>query len=248
MSMVDPRSSALSAALNQGRLTPVYQPIWTIDGQLVGYEALTRFPNGCPPDAVWQLAERQHVATELDAIALNSAVAEATDLAGALFLNITAMQLHSPSKLVRYGGPDRIVLEVTETELAADDGREGVQWLKSRGYRIAMDDAGVGWSTEERLGWLEPDIVKLDHTLVYAFCNGAPSSLSRWIRQANAIGAAVLAEGVEDVRWIARLRAEGVGLIQGYAAGRPRAASYWNLTAPLRASNALRPGAALWGS
>ena len=219
--------AALVHALNDGHVTPVFQPIWTIAGECLGYEALSRFPNGCPPDAVWALAQEQGVAAALDTVALAVAVDAAQELPGHLFLNISAIHLAKPAALIRFGAPERIVWEVTETGLISADGLQGIRWLKTQGYRVAMDDAGSGYSTERRLRALRPHVVKLDHHVVHGWKAGRTDSLQRWVAAAQEIHALVLAEGVEDADWVPGLEAHGVHAVQGYAWGKPAPADQW---------------------
>jgi EAL domain-containing protein (putative c-di-GMP-specific phosphodiesterase class I) len=235
MSKPDPRLSALTSALDRGGLTPVFQPILTMNGEHIGFEALSRFSNGCPPDAVWAYAEKWQVADELDNVALEAAIAAARELPGKLFLNISAAHLTKALLLARFGSPDRIVWEVTETAVQTEAARRGVDWLKSKGYHVAMDDAGAGFSTEERLKWLRPHVVKLDRSIVQEFALEGNRTLLEWIAHARQVKALILAEGVEDMDWLPDLSHHGVEAVQGYALGRPEKAQHW-LNRPMLSS------------
>ncbi len=227
MNVTDERREALSAALDQGRLKPVFQPIFTMTGRILGFEALTRFPNGCPPNLVWQAAAEQHLIDQLDKLALTLAVQTGKDLPGKLFLNISAEHLGQAESLAQFGTPDRIVWEVTETAVRTRAGRAGVAWLKDKNYVLAMDDAGAGWSTRYRLQWLRPAIVKLDYSIVGAYCRHQNDVLIGWVQAAQQVGARVLAEGVEDRAWIDRLQRAGVEWVQGFALGAPEPVTTW---------------------
>ncbi len=227
LNATDVRREALSAALRQGRLKPVFQPIFTVVGELLGFEALTRFSNGCPPNLVWQAAEELNLVDRLEHLALTLAVQAAKDLPGKLFLNISAQHLDQAESLAQFGHPERIVWEVTETAVRTRAGRAGVAWLKGQQYVLAMDDAGAGWSTRYRLQWLRPAIVKLDYSIVRAFCGGQNDALLAWVEAAQQVGARVLAEGVEDRAWINRLEKAGVEWVQGFALGRPEPVTVW---------------------
>ena len=56
--------------------------------------------------------------------------------------------------------------EVTESGLISEAGLRGIQWLKGQGYQVAIDDAGAGFSTEQRLQTVRPQVVKLDLEVV----------------------------------------------------------------------------------
>lgn len=229
----DPQHAALRAALDEGDLTPVFQPIVNVGGDCLGFEALTRFPNGCPPDAVWALAQALGVAVALDTVALTMAVRGAQSLPGTLFLNVSAAHLSNPTTLEQFGLPDHLVWEVTESGIMTAAGFRGTRWLKDHGYRVAMDDAGAGYSTEDRLKQLRPDIVKLDICVVQRWGKGEGGPLRRWVAAARRIGAVVLAEGVEDPSWRVALAQEGVHAFQGYAFGKPAPAAVWLTQLPI---------------
>ncbi|WP_053958007.1 EAL domain-containing protein [Sulfobacillus thermosulfidooxidans] len=218
---------ALIAAIEERQIQPVFQPVWTIDGTLMGFEALTRFPNGSPPDRVWALAEDQGLVEQLDAVALTAAVQDAQTLPGKLFLNIGALYLAWIMQWEHGTDPARIIWEVTETDPLTPDGAATVGRLKNRGYAFALDDAGTGYATPHQLYALQPQVVKLSLNMVHQWHRGHVQPLQLWIRAAHAMGATVVAEGMEDRAWLSTLAAEGVDAIQGYAMGKPQPAASW---------------------
>lgn len=218
---------ALNDALEGGALQTVFQPLWAMDGTCWGYEALTRFPNGCPPGDVWILAQESGSAVALDRAALRSAVDAGRDLPHRLFLNISAAHLSHADTLLGWGPPDRIGWEITESGLMSPAGTLGAQWLQAQGYTVAMDDAGTGYATGRRLKQLRPQVVKLDHTVVKQWQSGQPQPLQAWVQAAHETRALVLAEGVEAMTWVAALAREDIDAIQGYAVGAPAPADQW---------------------
>lgn len=218
---------ALDAALADGIVSTVFQPLWAVTGRCWGFEALTRFANGASPEVVWTLAQMRGMAVALDRIALRVAVGAGRELPYRLFLNISVTHLADARTLPRWGSPDRVVWEVTEGGPLTEAERQGAQWLRAQGYTIAMDDAGAGDATAHRLHRLRPHLVKLDRTVVQHWHKGRREMLRGWVRAARAAAAGVVAEGIEDVRWIATLAAEGVEAVQGYAVGRPAPAERW---------------------
>ena len=159
-------SQAVKAALEDGDIKIVFQPILTISGERCGFEALSRFSNGCAPDAVWAHAQRRHLAVDLDRVALPAAVNAAARLEGCIFLNVSSGHFRDPDSLARLASSGRVVWEVGERTFLTQEELQGVLQLKHQGYRIAMDDAGSGYSTVERLHKLQPEIVKLDRSIV----------------------------------------------------------------------------------
>src|SRR3569623_1710800 len=102
--------------------------------------------------------------------AVASAVAAAPSNA-LLFVNVHGLELtdeelySAASPLAQYA--NRIVLEITErTSLDPSNGSARVAMLRRLGYRIAVDDLGAGYAALGALATLEPEIVKLDMSLI----------------------------------------------------------------------------------
>jgi EAL domain-containing protein (putative c-di-GMP-specific phosphodiesterase class I) len=118
----------------------------------------------------------------------------------------------------------RIVLEITErVGLDAVGGPARVAMLRQRGYRIAVDDLGAGYAALGALATLEPDVVKLDMSLIRDIdahptkrrVVGAITTLCR------ELGSRVVAEGVETAAELAAVRDVGIDLVQGFLLARP---------------------------
>ncbi|OLZ09057.1 EAL domain-containing protein [Sulfobacillus thermosulfidooxidans] len=218
---------ALNHALTTHKVRSVFQPIWNVDGQWLGFEALTRFWNGCPPDQVFSAVTDAKELEALDAIAITQAIERASRLPGKLFVNISALSTAQIPLWSRYTENDRIIWEITETHPLTEDGMEAISWLKHHGHVLALDDAGIQFSTKQRLEALRPQIVKLSLSIVHEWANGLPDSLRQWVKWAKMHGSLIIAEGIEVREWIHNLREEGVHAVQGFAIGRPEEAEAW---------------------
>ncbi len=126
----------------------------------------------------------------------------------------------------RLGFPiGRIVFELTENEKIADVKRlrEVVEEHRCRGFQLALDDFGAGYSGLALLAELQVDIVKVDMNLV----RGIDRSPSRraivkgLVRICEDLGAEVIAEGIETHEELSALRSLGIELFQGYHFARP---------------------------
>jgi EAL domain-containing protein (putative c-di-GMP-specific phosphodiesterase class I) len=144
------------------------------------------------------------------------------------------VNLH-PSELVddELGAPDgvltpfapRIVLEVTErATLDEVPGlSDGVARLRALGYRIALDDLGAGYAGLSSFALLEPEIVKVDMSLVRGIHD---SPVKQKLFQAftalcRELEVELIAEGVEVAEERDCLSRLGGDLFQGYLFARP---------------------------
>jgi EAL domain-containing protein (putative c-di-GMP-specific phosphodiesterase class I) len=119
----------------------------------------------------------------------------------------------------------RVVLEVTERASLhkVTDLRARVATLRERGFRVAVDDLGAGYAGLTSFAQLEPDIVKLDMSLVR---DVHKSPVKRKLVQSmtsvcKELGALVVAEGVEVVEECDVLIDIGCDLLQGYYFAKP---------------------------
>lgn len=213
----------------------VYQPIIeTATGRIVGAEALSRFSSEPTrtPDLWFAEANEVGLGPELELRAIRRAIAgldEITD--GYLSLNISARTLATPAFMELIARcrlfADRLVFEITEHDsIERYDVLIGaIDTIRSFGVRIAVDDAGAGYSSFAHILELRPDLIKLDRSVVSGL-HADPvrrALVAAMADFAMDIGASVVAEGVEDIEELQALLAAGVTSAQGYLCGRPAA-------------------------
>ncbi len=225
---------ALTRSLASDAFKFAYQPIMSArDGSLFAYEALCRpndptFPNA---HSLIETAVRTGRICELDRVLRRLAVLPLDGLPQhlSLFVNIHPQDLNDDefiaveSHLERWAG--RIVFEVTETEAIADlvSANQRIQSLRNRGFRVALDDLGSGYSGLSMLAELQPDIVKLDMKLVRAI--GQSSRVARLVKHVIEYcrdeQLATVAEGIETESELDVVTKLGVDYVQGFLLGRP---------------------------
>ncbi len=119
----------------------------------------------------------------------------------------------------------RIVLEITEHAHIDDYDRllRVLYPLRNRGVQIAVDDAGVGYSSLQRILQLQPDLIKLDITLTrnISLDPARRALASALVAFARETGSRIIAEGVETQAELNTLRSIGIQKAQGYFLGRP---------------------------
>ncbi len=234
--------SALRAAVATGAITLVYQPIADLHtGTVAGIEALARWSDpqlgDVPPSAFIPMAEQRGLIQELGAQVIDQACAdlvrwrEATGSTAYVSVNVSPVQLDDDAfpdvvaaALRQHGlASTGLVLEVTEGLLLQEHSRETLRALRSQGVRVAIDDFGTGHSSLSYLRDLPVDMVKLDQ----AFVSPAESSVSDLdflraiIRLAETLNLATIAEGIETVRQLGRLRETSCAFGQGYLLAYP---------------------------
>ncbi|MEJ5915721.1 EAL domain-containing protein [Pseudokineococcus sp. 1T1Z-3] len=227
------REEQLAAALSPDGLSIVLQPVVSLsDGRVVAVEALARFPTlGLRPDVVFAEAASLGHGVQAELVALRAALALLPSLPDGVDLtaNVGPATMLDPEVLTVLGGTDagRVVLELTEHEdLGEHPGLvEAVHQVRATGARVAIDDAGAGYSGLRSIVDVAPDVLKLDIALVRGIdADPARRSLVRaLVALAQDLGAVLVAEGVETAAELDELRRLGVRKAQGYFLGRPAA-------------------------
>lgn len=216
------------------RLCMHYQPIicWS-EQRVYGYEALVRSkePALANPAALFSAAEQLG-----EELTLSKRIREIAPLPmleaperGILFFNLHVHDLNDDalldanSSLCRMAS--RVVLEVTErASLTQVPGlRSQISQLREFGFAIAVDDLGAGYAGLSSFALLEPDVVKLDMTLIrdiHLF--PTKQRVVRSMTQLCAdLGLPVVAEGVECQQERDVLIELKCDLLQGYFFAQP---------------------------
>jgi diguanylate cyclase (GGDEF)-like protein len=212
-------------------IKPVYQPLVELStGRLIGFEALSRFnaEEQRSPDAWFNQAARCGRGLALEMAAIKAALAGAQNRPARTYLslNFSPSALGSPKLMaILPRNMGDIVVEVTEHELASEDGalEEGLAKMRARGARIAVDDAGAGYAGLNQVMRVQPDVIKLDRSLIEGVdSDSAKSALVEFfVMFARRVGAAVCTEGIETLDELRTLINLGVTYGQGYLLGRP---------------------------
>lgn len=213
----------------------VFQPIIELKTRrIVAYEALMRSrEDSLPsPGAVLDAAERLGLVNEVGRVVRHLAAAAMPLLPkGAdLFVNIHTAELadeflfSAQEPLTRHAA--RVVLEITE-RAAIDsvmDLPKRVRSLREAGFRIALDDLGAGYAGLGTFAVLEPDIVKIDMSLIRDIQNSMTKQrvVRALVSLCREMNMRVVAEGIETREELAIIKDIGIDLLQGYLLGKPQ--------------------------
>lgn len=211
-----------------------FQPIidWK-EKRIAGYEALLRTEEStlARPDHFITVAERLGRLRELSRQARAAVVARASEAPEGvlLFVNLHASDLEDP-ELYEPQAPlakiaSRVILEITER--ASLDGvkdlRSSVAKLRHLGFRIAVDDLGAGYAGLTSYAQLEPEVVKIDMSLVRNI-EDAPAKqrvVKSITRLCEEMGVITVAEGIETVKERDMVVGLGCQMLQGFLFARP---------------------------
>jgi len=234
----------LRSALQHDEFRVYAQPQVRTDGSVLGYEALLRWRHLTrglvSPAEFIPVAEASGLIVPLGEWVLQQACQALADPAGqlarqhlTLAVNVSAAQFHQPDFVAHVRSvlddtgapPHQLILELTESQLVHDV--EGVaakmHALKALGVRLSLDDFGTGYSSLAMISRLPLDELKIDISFVGAMRTDPRSAaiVSAIVRMGEALGLAVIAEGVEETAQRDALRALGCSHFQGYLYGHP---------------------------
>ncbi len=218
--------------IDRGAVTSELQPIFDLERlEPVGYEALARFPAHATRDVPDWFADAGTVGLreELELAAIAAGIDALGGLAPDAFLAVNAspelLGETSLAEMIAAAPNRRMVLEVTEHVEVADYDTlvSGLDTLRTSGCRIAVDDAGAGYSSLRHILRLRPDYIKLDMTLTRGIdSDGDRRALaSSLLTFASEVSATVIAEGIETPAELDTLRGLGATLGQGFFLARP---------------------------
>ncbi|SDO07782.1 EAL domain-containing protein [Geodermatophilus sp. DSM 45219] len=208
----------------------VLQPIVSLcSGARIGAEALSRFPAQWQrtPDVVFDEADGIGEGHRLELLALARGAALLDRVDGYVSLNVSPQTLLTPEcgELLAGLPLERVVLELSEHDQVHDYPalEAALAPLRRLGVRLAIDDVGAGFSSLRHIVTANPDVIKMDRSIVSGI--DADPMLARLAQSlvgfAHSFDVRVVAEGVETAAEHAVLQSLGVDGGQGWLFGRP---------------------------
>jgi len=225
----------IQQVIRDGGIRVHYQPVVDLTNlRVIGYEALSRGPEGSAlesPAVLFELSREAGVMAELDRLCRRTALESARGIGRGrkIFLNTRADLLADPEwqdgaleqRLAQVAlSPQDVVVEIPEPSARSDDGAlaQRVQGLKERGFLVAIDDIGTGYSGVSSIEKLRPDFLKVDISLVRRIDASLVQQdvLRSLVSIGGRAGAEVIAEGIESARELDYLRGHGARYGQGF--------------------------------
>ncbi|MEM9464506.1 MAG: bifunctional diguanylate cyclase/phosphodiesterase [Actinomycetota bacterium] len=232
----------LRRAMTTDELRFVYQPIVRIrEGVVVGVEALVRWEHPghgtLAPADFFSILDQAALRADLDTVLIPRAIAqvaawnEERRVPLSVWVNLSPVSLTLPmidtieAALADHEvSGEHLVVELGEESSLTGKGQQSaIDRLRSLGVRVALDDFGTGNAQLDVLPHLELDYVKLDRSFVQGISDNATRrTLCRSvIGLAHALGARIVAEGIEDARDLLTVTDLGADLVQGFHLARP---------------------------
>lgn len=218
----------------------VYQPIFSLtERKLVDVEALIRWEHSergfIPPDTFISLAEQMGLIIDIDRFVIDEVFKQqsAWQEKHVVSINISAHSFESDDfipyiteKLNAYQlKPNYIQLELTERVLVEniEQAIDKLNMLRRLGFRIAIDDFGIGYSSLNYLVRLPLDSLKIDKSFVNQITTHAQSIIivKTILNMCEALHLQSIAEGIEDRETLDLLIELGCHNGQGYFLSRP---------------------------
>jgi len=234
----------LHGAVDRGEIYLQYQPEFDLSkNRLSRFEALARWDHPTlgtvSPAKFIPVAEESGIIVSLGAYIMEQACREAVKWQKPasrpiqVAVNVSSFQFVRDTfvdevleVLHRTGlNPELLQIEVTESAMICGLNRsaETIQRLHAHGVSLAIDDFGTGYSCLSYLPHLQFDALKIDRSFVKEM-NVAPAMeilVDSLISMAHNFNMRVIAEGIENLEQMHKMRELGADEVQGYLLGRP---------------------------
>ncbi|MBC2582424.1 GGDEF domain-containing protein [Clostridium sp. DJ247] len=233
-------SNELDRILKSENITTVFQPIVSLTtGNIIGYEALSRGPEDSflyNPEELFSAAEKYNRLWDLECLCRKKAIehAQSIDKNKYLFINVDPFIFKDEKYkkgftkefLAKYNmSPKTIIFEITEKTCVKDykSFKAALENYVEEGYKIAIDDAGSGYSGLKMLSHTKPHYIKVDMELIRDIHNNSfnQNLISFIVNLANSENMQLIAEGIESKEELLKLIELGVHAGQGYFLQRP---------------------------
>lgn len=229
------RRARLEEIISQGSIHTLVHPIFRLDDlSIIGYEALSRGPEGGEfehPDKLFRIAYDADLVVRLERLCRLRAFEAAPGLPEGrlLFINIEPDAVADPDLrdimfTTLYIGsgvnPESVVFEITERSAITDFAafRSTLEYLRTLGFRVAVDDGGAGYASLQSLAEVRPEWLKIDMSLIAEIDTDEIRRIlvTSMVMLSERLGVSLVAEGIERVEQLETLRNLGVEYGQGF--------------------------------
>lgn len=226
-------------AIEENRIVPYFQPIFDVrKHDITKYEALVRLVeedgNVLAPFFFLEAAKKGNYYLQITEIVLEKVFAlfkyvEKEVTINLSFLDISSPLIHKKIITLLEKNPEtatRVTFELLEDEAVEDNGtlQDFIIEVKKYGVKIAIDDFGSGYSNFQRIMDINPDIVKIDGSIIKDINESQKSQvLTEAINTfSHSLGIETVAEFVSDEEIFMKISSMGIDYAQGYYIAQPQ--------------------------
>lgn len=233
--------SELREAMKNKDLYLVYQPVVKSNSHKIkAVEALVRWQHKTQgvimPGAFIELVEQTllinnlsyYIAREVKEDILpelmKKGIQVSINISGKNFQNKNFMQQLLSEEIFTDEEKKHIILEITETVFIGHVNQvvQLLETLKSKGYMLALDDFGVGFTSLSYLGKYPLDYIKIDRSFMMQYHEIAVQSIVKSvIHLTKELNYQVVAEGIETKELVEQLEEIECDFFQGYYFSKP---------------------------
>ena len=236
-------SKKIKQAIEHDNFSLHFQPIVSLhDEDWEHYEVLLRLHDDDQhllyPNSFLPAAERLGVAVDVDYWVIRNAfrkmsVFDSEGRPARLSINLSGRVFEAPDlvdKVVKFAdkynvNASSIIFEITEQTAVRqiERARQRIIELNRLGFRFALDDFGVGFSSFSYLKHLPVDYLKIDGGFIENMANDPvdQTMVQAMIQIAKTLGKQTVAEYVGDAATLELLKQFGVDYVQGYYLAKP---------------------------
>jgi len=243
--MKDEIKEALEDIISQRKIKTVFQPIISLrDGSILGHEALSRITCNCiinNPEMLFSVAGEYNRLWDLELLCRTKALETAYKFMippydKMLFINVNPNIMHDEKFIKGFTReflmqfqmkPQNVIFEITERNVILD--MQGflstIDHYRGQDYKIAIDDAGAGYSGLNLISDINPNYIKLDMKLIRGIATDKLKyALVRGMVELSKVSQiSLIAEGIETQEELETLINLGVQYGQGYLIQKPSA-------------------------
>jgi EAL domain-containing protein (putative c-di-GMP-specific phosphodiesterase class I)/GGDEF domain-containing protein len=234
---------ALDYIIDNKQIKTVFQPIISLkDGSLLGHEALSRITcdSGIKnPEMLFSAAGEYNRLWDLELLCRTKALETAYKFmippySKMLFINVNPNTMHDEkfkkgfTKEFLYQfqmQPQNLIFEITERNVILDMGGflSTIDHYRSQDYKIAIDDAGAGYSGLNLISDIHPNYIKLDMKLIRGINsdNLKLALVKGMVELSKESQINLIAEGIETYEELETLIGLGVQYGQGFFIQKP---------------------------
>lgn len=221
-----------------------FQPIYSLNTKkIIGLEALARGDYKgeiISPYFLFSYAEKTNSVLSVDRLCREKAMKAFTGekAESMLFINFETSVLNDvapgngeimKTAAENHISPENIVIELNESHVKDSyDLMMFVNYYRSKGFLIALDNVNAGLETMNRVMLVNPDIIKIDRSIISNIESNSYNQevFKSIINTAKQIGAMTVAESVETVDEVITCMLMGVDYFQGFYFSRPEQFNY----------------------